>query len=70
MSDDTISAAPPDQAPRVPGALPLLGEKAVPFSEVSAHRATLEQAYMELTRDALEFRPADPVTGPAEEVAR
>ena len=36
----------------------LLGEKAVPFSEVSAHRATLEQAYMELTRQAVEFRPA------------
>jgi ABC-2 type transport system ATP-binding protein len=28
----------------------------VPFSEVSAHRATLEEAYMELTRDATEFR--------------
>jgi ABC-2 type transport system ATP-binding protein len=27
----------------------------VPFSEVSAHRATLEEAYMELTRDAVEF---------------
>ena len=36
----------------------LLGENAVPFSEVSAHRATLEQAYMELTRQAVEFRPA------------
>jgi ABC-2 type transport system ATP-binding protein len=36
----------------------LLGECAVPFSEVSAHRATLEQAYMELTRDAVEFRAA------------
>ena len=36
----------------------LLGEHAVPFSEVSAHRATLEEAYMELTRDAVEFRPA------------
>jgi ABC-2 type transport system ATP-binding protein len=34
----------------------------VPFTEVSAHRATLEEAYMELTRDAVEFRavPADP----------
>jgi ABC-2 type transport system ATP-binding protein len=31
----------------------------VPFSEVSAHRATLEEAYMELTRDAVEFRAAD-----------
>ncbi|MCP2334799.1 ABC transporter ATP-binding protein [Actinomadura rupiterrae] len=27
----------------------------VPFSEISAHRATLEEAYMELTRDATEF---------------
>ena len=36
----------------------LLGGNAVPFSEVSAHRATLEQAYMELTRQAVEFRPA------------
>ena len=34
----------------------LLGEKAVPFSEVSAHHATLEEAYLELTRDAVEFR--------------
>ncbi len=39
----------------------LLGESAVPFSEVSAHRATLEEAYMELTRDSVEFRaPAAP----------
>jgi ABC-2 type transport system ATP-binding protein len=36
----------------------LLSEHAVPFSEVSAHHATLEQAYLELTRDAVEFRPA------------
>jgi len=36
----------------------LLGESAVPFAEVSAHRATLEEAYMELTRDAVEFRAA------------
>jgi ABC-2 type transport system ATP-binding protein len=36
----------------------LLGEAAVPFSEVSAHRATLEEAYMELTRDEVEFRAA------------
>ena len=33
-----------------------LSERAVPFSEVSAHRATLEEAYMELTRDAVEYR--------------
>jgi ABC-2 type transport system ATP-binding protein len=34
----------------------LLGESRLPFSEVSPHRATLEEAYMELTRDAVEFR--------------
>jgi ABC-2 type transport system ATP-binding protein len=34
----------------------LLGTNAVPFSEVSAHRASLEEAYMELTREAVEFR--------------
>ncbi|MFC7640835.1 AAA family ATPase [Streptosporangium lutulentum] len=36
----------------------LLNRSAVPFSEVSAHRATLEEAYLELTRDAVEFRAA------------
>ncbi|GIH89939.1 ABC transporter ATP-binding protein [Planobispora siamensis] len=30
----------------------LLTAEAVPFSEVTAHRATLEEAYMDLTRDA------------------
>jgi ABC-2 type transport system ATP-binding protein len=34
----------------------VLGEAAVPFSEVSAHRASLEEAYLGLTRDAVEFR--------------
>jgi ABC-2 type transport system ATP-binding protein len=34
----------------------LLSDNSVPFSELSAHRATLEEAYMELTRDAVEFR--------------
>jgi len=43
----------------------LLGESGVPFSEVSAHRAMLEEAYMELTRDAVEFRALT-----AEEAAR
>jgi ABC-2 type transport system ATP-binding protein len=38
----------------------LLGERGVPFFEVSAHRATLEEAYMELTRDAVEFRATAP----------
>jgi ABC-2 type transport system ATP-binding protein len=48
----TISGLAPERV------VALLGEKAVPFSEVSAHRATLEHAYMELTRQAVEFRPA------------
>jgi ABC-2 type transport system ATP-binding protein len=34
----------------------LLSDNSVPFSELSAHRASLEEAYMELTRDAVEFR--------------
>ncbi|MFI6789581.1 ATP-binding cassette domain-containing protein [Nonomuraea sp. NPDC050383] len=46
----TVSGMP---AERVVG---LLNAGGVPFSEVSAHRATLEEAYMELTRDAVEFR--------------
>jgi ABC-2 type transport system ATP-binding protein len=29
---------------------------AIPFSEVTAHRATLEQAYMELTSQNVEYR--------------
>jgi ABC-2 type transport system ATP-binding protein len=33
----------------------LLSEHRLPFSEVSPHRASLEEAYMELTRDAIEF---------------
>ncbi len=37
----------------------LLGANAVPFSEVSAHRASLEEAYLELTRDAVEYRAED-----------
>jgi len=36
----------------------LLAESSVPFAEVTAHRATLEEAYMELTKDAVEFRAA------------
>jgi ABC-2 type transport system ATP-binding protein len=34
----------------------LLGRHAVPFSELAAHRASLEEAYMELTADVVEFR--------------
>jgi ABC-2 type transport system ATP-binding protein len=35
-----------------------LTDSRISFTEVSAHRATLEEAYMELTRDAVEFRAA------------
>jgi len=42
----------------------LLTAQTVAFSEVAAHRATLEEAYMELTRDSVEFRAA------GQEVAR
>ena len=41
----------------------LLGQSTVPFSEVAVHRSTLEEAYMELTRDAVEFRTVEPGTG-------
>jgi ABC-2 type transport system ATP-binding protein len=43
----------------------LLSEAAVPFTEIAAHRASLEEAYMELTRDQVEFRAT-----PAEEPVR
>jgi ABC-2 type transport system ATP-binding protein len=45
----TLSGLPAEKA------VMLLGENAVPFSEVSAHRATLEEAYLDLTRDAVEY---------------
>jgi ABC-2 type transport system ATP-binding protein len=50
----TVSGVPADRI------VTLLNESAVPFSEVSAHRATLEDVYLELTRDAVEFRAATP----------
>ena len=37
----------------------------IPFTEVAAHRASLEEAYMELTRDAVEFRAAGGEQGTA-----
>jgi ABC-2 type transport system ATP-binding protein len=33
----------------------LLNENGLPFSEIAAYRASLEEAYMDLTRDAVEF---------------
>jgi ABC-2 type transport system ATP-binding protein len=41
----------------------LLSQRGLAFSEVAAHRASLEEAYMELTRDAVEFEA--PATGEA-----
>jgi ABC-2 type transport system ATP-binding protein len=49
----TVTGLPAEQV------VALLAQDAVPFAEVSAHRATLEEAYMELTRDAVQFRAAD-----------
>jgi len=46
----TVSGLPAERVVR------LLGEVALPFSEVAAHRVSLEEAYMELTRDAVEYR--------------
>jgi ABC-2 type transport system ATP-binding protein len=48
----TVAGLPADQV------VARLGAAGVPFSEVSAHRASLEEAYMDLTRDAVEFRAA------------
>jgi ABC-2 type transport system ATP-binding protein len=38
----------------------LLAANSVPFSEVSSHRASLEEAYMELTRGAVQYRGVVP----------
>jgi ABC-2 type transport system ATP-binding protein len=38
----------------------LLAESSILFTEVTPHRATLEEAYMELTRDAVEFQSGGP----------
>jgi len=54
----TISGLPAERV------ITLLSQAGVPFSEVSGHRVTLEQAYLDLTREAVEFRAE-----PAPEVA-
>jgi len=48
----TVANLPPERV------VALLTTHRIPFSEVSAHRASLEEAYMELTRDAVEYRGA------------
>jgi ABC-2 type transport system ATP-binding protein len=45
----TVSGLPAEQI------IALLSGRGLAFSEVAAHRASLEEAYMELTRDAVEF---------------
>jgi ABC-2 type transport system ATP-binding protein len=45
-----ISGLPPQRV------VALLSAAGVPFAEVSAHRATLEEAYLELTRDVVDYR--------------
>jgi ABC-2 type transport system ATP-binding protein len=42
----------------------LLTRTAIPFTEVGAHRATLEEAYLRLTSDAAEYRAAVPEVTP------
>jgi ABC-2 type transport system ATP-binding protein len=46
----TVSSLSPERV------VAILTSHAIPFSEVTAHRATLEQAYMELTSQSVEFR--------------
>jgi ABC-2 type transport system ATP-binding protein len=59
----TVSGLPAEKVVAV------LGASAVPFSEVSAHRATLEAAYLELTQEAVEYR-AVAVGSPGARVTR
>ncbi len=48
----------------------LLNANGIPFAEVSAHRASLEDAYLRLTQDAVEFRAEGPPARPAGEATR
>jgi ABC-2 type transport system ATP-binding protein len=55
VSDHELLAVSGLQADRI---AELLGSSGVPFSGLAPHQASLEEAYMELTRDAVEFRGA------------
>jgi ABC-2 type transport system ATP-binding protein len=74
-ADATVAATGPDTL-TVSGLaseriVEVLGQTGVPFSEVAVHRSSLEEAYMELTRDAVQFRAAEPTPGrPPAEAAR
>ena len=37
----------------------VLSDQAVPFSEVSVHRVSLEEAYLDLTRDAVDYKATE-----------
>jgi ABC-2 type transport system ATP-binding protein len=50
----TISGLPAERV------VALLSASSVPFAEVTAHRATLEAAYLELTKDAVEYQSGGP----------
>jgi ABC-2 type transport system ATP-binding protein len=50
----TISGLPAERV------VALLAESSIPFTELTAHRATLEQAYIELTKDAVEYQSGRP----------
>ncbi|HEY1706220.1 MAG TPA: ATP-binding cassette domain-containing protein [Trebonia sp.] len=56
----TVAATGPDeitiQALSAERLVAILTSAGIPFSGVSSHRASLEEAYMELTRDAVEYR--------------
>ncbi|TYB41393.1 ABC transporter ATP-binding protein [Actinomadura chibensis] len=56
----TVTASGPDAlvvaGPTAERVIELLTGEGVAFSGISAHRASLEEAYMELTKDALEFQ--------------
>jgi ABC-2 type transport system ATP-binding protein len=60
----TVSGLPSERIVEV------LGQSGVAFSEVAMHRSTLEEAYMELTRNAVDFRAAQPEVGTPAEAAR
>jgi ABC-2 type transport system ATP-binding protein len=55
----TVSGLPADRV------VPVLSGSGVAFYEVAAHRASLEEAYLQLTADAVDYRAVE-----AEEVAR
>jgi ABC-2 type transport system ATP-binding protein len=50
----TISGLPAERV------VALLTKSAIPFAEVTGHRATLEEAYLELTKDAVEYQSGSP----------